>query len=71
MELKQAKEDSERLANDFQREKEGIINRARKAAEADLHKALKDLEESHLAARRLDKKLRDKVLLLYSIFPSQ
>lgn len=62
MELRQCKDDAERALNDYQREKEAIFTKARKATEMDIQKALKDLEETQLASRRLDKKLRDKVL---------
>lgn len=60
LELRHAKEDAERALNDFQREKESIYQNARKAAESDIQKALKDLEEAQISTRRLGKKLRDK-----------
>ena len=60
VELRHAKEDAERALNDFQREKENTYQNARKAAETDIQKALKDLEEAQISTRRLERKLRDK-----------
>lgn len=60
LELRHAKEDAERALNDFQREKENTYQNARKAAETDIQKALKDLEEAQISTRRLEKRLRDK-----------
>lgn len=60
LELQATKESLERSSNDSLREKEEIFNKARKAAEVDIQRALKDLEEAQVNNRRSDKRLRDK-----------